>query len=87
MVPELVERGHLDDGAEELLGELVHLVDSLPARALAVHVLIFEPQETEARLLGQIRDALVRLQQTLPDVDDGLRERSDVTSGLVSLRG
>jgi len=87
VVPELVEWGHLDDGAEELLGELVHLVDSLPARALAAHVLGFEQQETEPRLLHQIRDALARLQQTLPRVDDGLRERSDVTSGFVTLRG
>ena len=58
VVPELVEWGHLDDGAEESLGELVHLVDSPPARVFAVAVLAFEPQETELWLIRQIRDAL-----------------------------
>lgn len=85
MVPELVEWGHLGDRAEELLGELAHIVDSLPARALAAPVLAFEPQETELRLIRQVSDGLVRLQQILPCVEDGFRERSDVTSGFVSL--
>jgi hypothetical protein len=86
VVPELFEWGYLDDGAEELLGELAHLRRFAASTcARCVHVLVFEPQEAEARLLGQIRDALVRLRQTLPGVDDGLRERSDVTSGLLSL--
>ena len=65
----------------------MHLADSLPARVLALPVLAFEAQETELRLLRQIRDAQLRLQQTSPRVDDGLRERSDVPSGFDSLRG
>ena len=85
MVPELVERGHFDDGAEELLGELVYLIYSLPTHALTVPVLAFESQETELGLVREIRDTQTRLHQILPRVDDGLRERSDVTSGFVAL--
>jgi len=87
VVPEVIERGHLDEGAEKVLGPLMHLADPLSARLFAGLVLALKPQEAELGVLRQTRDAQAGLQQTLACGRDGLRERSDVTSGLVTLRG
>jgi hypothetical protein len=85
--PEFVGWRNLDDRTKELLGELMHLVDSLSARAFAVPVFAFEPQETELGPVRQVCNVHARLHQFLPRIDDGLGQRSDVARGSVDLRG
>ena len=79
---EVIQRGHLDEGLEEVLGEFVHLLDLLPACNLAVLVHVSEPPEAGFRTYN----VLGGLQETLACVCDSLRERSDITSSLVALR-
>ena len=80
---EVIQRGHLDEGLEEVLGESVHLLDLLSACNLAAFVHVSEPPETGFRLTY---DVLVTLQETLACVCHSLCERSDITSSLVALR-
>ncbi len=79
----VIQRGHLDEGLEEVLGESAHLLDPLSASNPAVLVLVLELTEAEVRATY---DALAGLQETLACICDSLRERSDITSSLVALR-
>jgi hypothetical protein len=80
---EVIQRGHLDKGLEEVLRESVHLLDLLSACNLTVFVHVSEPPEAGSRVTD---DVLGSLQETLACVRDSLRERSDITSSLVALR-
>lgn len=80
---EVIQRGHLDEGLEEVLGESVHLLDLMPACNLAVFVHLPEPPEAGFRVTY---DVLGSLEETLACVCHSLRERSDITSSLVALR-
>jgi hypothetical protein len=77
------ERGHLDEGPEEVFGESVHVLDPRSATHPALFVLVLEPTEVEVQVTY---DVLAGPQESLAGVGDGLGERSDITSGLVTLR-
>lgn len=83
MVPEVVQWGYLDEGAQEVLGELENLADPLLARVLAVLVLALEPLEAKLRVLRQVCDVLVGLLEALSSFGDGLGQNVDITSGLI----
>jgi hypothetical protein len=61
VVPKVVQRGYFDERAQEVLGELENLANSLPARFLSGLVLALEPQEAKLRVLRQIYDVPVSL--------------------------
>lgn len=79
----VIQRGYLDEGLEEVLGESVHLLDPLSASNPAVFVVVLEPTEAEVRVTD---DALAGFQETLACIRDSLGEHSDIMSSLVALR-
>ena len=80
---EVIQRGHLDEGLEEVFRKSVHLLDPLFACNLAVFIHVLEPPETGFRVTD---DVLGSLHEPLACIGDSLRERSDITSSLVALR-
>ena len=65
MVPEIVQWGYLNEGTQEVLGELENFADPLLAHILAVRVLALESLEAKLGVLRQVCDVLVGLLDAL----------------------